>query len=135
MRHFQQPLFRTWLVTPAGRIKTIYFHGNVQSPLLDIGYNVKNGRVVGISYVRPSGAAEQEGYTMLEERFQDEDMGEEWAAWLDYQEHIQNMDLRQDFPEEMLPKAVLALRKGHEKRQWKPPVAKKAASGRAAKEA
>lgn len=133
MRHFQQDPFRTWLVTPNGNVKTVYFHGNVQSPLLDVGYHRVNGRVMGITFVRASGAASSEGYSMLEDLYREEGREGEWEAFLDYQRNIQAMDIVQHFPDEMLPKEVLSRRKDYVKRQWVPPGSQKKEKSGAAK--
>lgn len=126
MRMVDDDLFRVWVVTPTGRIKTIYYQNSVNSPLLDVEkFEGKPGRVTEFHDIDLTRAAKREGYALLKELYRAENRMDDWEVWLDYQENCQRLHHTEEFPKEFLPDEVRRRRQDAPSlSEWKPPERK-----------
>lgn len=120
-----------FVVDPNGRIKHVNYDVNVSSPLLQLERAGESGST--IVSVRLSSWAEDRGYKFLIDHYKDENNERGFKQYESYaeaaargdlgREHVDGRiqkdgewtdlgwDIAQQFPEDLLPKAVLELRK------------------------
>lgn len=108
----------------AGRIKTIFFHKNVSSPLLRVEWQTQAGQKVGITDVRLAPEFERRGWRLLKEMYEEEGKPELYEEFLRYQEYAETGRTKRQFPAELLPAGVSQIKKEAAKfdDQWSPTV-------------
>ena len=111
----------------AGSIKTVRFHKNVSAQVLrcDWATNGSDSDVLVAVNVRLDLA--DRGWALLRDLYDAEDNAAGYDIWLSYQEACkkQQVEPGQQFPEHLLPKSVVDLRRGRRKKAvWQPPEIK-----------
>lgn len=88
MRKNSDRLFRCWVVSPDGRIKTVRFHLNVDSPIISVlKTSDAAGRLTGLGKISISKVYE-DGWDLLFDLYKKENRMHDWEAFLEYEEAV-----------------------------------------------
>lgn len=110
IRMIGDQLFREYVVTPAGIIKTCYFERNVACALLHIEKEMVNGRCARILDVRVSKKYAGQGYVLLRDLYAAEEREQDYKAFLLYQDQAKKREIPDPIDDAYLPEEVLRRR-------------------------
>lgn len=107
---------KTWVVLgpnhpdKPGQIKTVRMSGNVTSALVDVKYDYRGERIVGIKGVQIHVDEEANGSRFLQELYEEAGRMEDFELFCAHQKAIEDGRDVDPFPEDRLPPVVLQWR-------------------------
>lgn len=137
LRTLVSPLLQFFLVMPDGHIKRALFERNLDCPLLRVEWvKDEGGRKVALDSVDVAISLRRQGWLPLEEVYAAEDRLEDFASYVQWSDHANDVPGSDLIGDEYLPDEVLRRRRDFKREQKKvklapPKRAKAAKAGKA----
>jgi hypothetical protein len=114
--------FVCYVVTEAGRIKTIRYHRGVSTPVLRFRESKDNAGQIVLTGPYLSDAAVALGWAFLDDLYRQQGFEKGWQVWLEYQDAARKGREVGEFPSQWLPREVVQRVELHpEMNKWHAP--------------